>query len=64
MQKAQTQQQRRKTREKDSTVPIICRLTAANLKPYTKESYERVINRFLDYHKIAEVEPLRVYPLQ
>ena len=64
MQKAQTQQQRRKTKERGSTVPIIYHVTAANLEPYTKETYEGIINRFLFFHKITDIEPLRTNLLQ
>lgn len=50
-------------RGKTRTVPLVYRVTAANLEPFTRNTYEGIINHFLAYHKITNIEPLRTYPL-
>lgn len=45
-------------------VPLVYRITAANKDHFTKGTYEGIINHFLAYHKITNIEPLRTYPLQ
>jgi hypothetical protein len=57
----QTQQQGKK---KNSSKNIVFPVTSPILSPYTREHYEKNINRFLAYFQIKDVEPLKEYSLQ
>ena len=50
--------------KKDTNVKIVFPVTSPSLSPYTREHYEKNINRFLAYFQIKDVEPLKEYSLQ
>ena len=47
----------------DTKIPVIYRVTSANLSPQTRKNYEKDINRFLYHFQIKDIEPLKEYSL-